>query len=69
VTQPQALALFRAHTEAAGLRWWSTWESLWTNVTVFDRAARALSVARVEPLSLEHPAVLEAADFFGLRVV
>ncbi|HWT44991.1 MAG TPA: RES domain-containing protein [Vicinamibacterales bacterium] len=69
VTQPLALALFRSHPRAAGLRWWSTWESLWTNVTVFDRAARALSVARVEPLSLEHPAVLEAADFFGLRVV
>jgi len=68
VTQPLALALFQAHPATAGLRWWSTWESLWTNVTVFDRAARALTVARVEALSLEHPAVLDAAEFFGLRV-
>jgi hypothetical protein len=68
VTQPQALALFRAHTEAAGLRWWSTWESLWTNVTLFDRAARALRVVHVEALTVAHAAVAEAAEYFGLRV-
>ena len=68
VTQPLALALFRSHADAGGLRWWSTWEALWANVTVFDRAARALGVVDVKPLSLEHPAVLEAADYFGLRI-
>jgi hypothetical protein len=68
VTQPLALTLFRAHADAGGLRWWSTWESLWTNVTIFDRAARALSVGRVEPLSVQHAAAVEAADFFGLRI-
>lgn len=68
VTQPQALTLFRGHAQAGGLRWWSTWEALWTNVTVFDRAARALSVAAVERLTLDHPDVIAAAEYFGLRV-
>jgi len=67
-TQPQALALYRRHERAAGLKWWSSWEALWANVTIFDRAARALSVTDVAALSLEHPSVLAAADFFGLRV-
>ena len=68
VTQPQALVLFRAHPDAGGLRWWSTWESLWTNVTVFDRAARALRLVEVEALTVTHPAVEEAAEYFGLRM-
>jgi hypothetical protein len=67
-TQPQALALYRAHPKAAGLRWWSSWEALWTNVTVFDRAAKALKLLDVTPLTLDHPNLLEAAEFFGLRV-
>jgi hypothetical protein len=68
VTQPQALALHRAHPDAAGLKWWSTWEALWANVTVFDRAARRLRLADVRELTLDDPDVLEAAEFFGLRV-
>jgi hypothetical protein len=69
VTQPQALALYNAHPDAVGLRWWSSWEALWTNVTLFDRASALLRVAEVHELSLDDPAVLEAAEFFGLRVV
>ncbi len=69
LTQPQALELHRRHENAAALRWWSSWEALWANFTVFDRAAGALSVASVRQLSLEDPAIAEAADFFGLRVV
>ena len=68
LTQPQALALYHGHADAAGLRWWSRWEALWVNVTVFDRAASALTLKSVRPLTLEDPAVLEAAEFFGLRV-
>ena len=68
VTQPQALELYRRHRSAAGLRWWSTWEALWVNVTIFDRAARALSLRDVSALTLDHPAVREAADVFGRRV-
>ena len=69
VTQPQALALYRRHPRAAGLRWWSSWEALWANVTVFDRAAAALQTLEVTELTLDHPKLLEAADLFGLRVV
>jgi len=69
VTQPQALALYRRHPSAAGLRWWSSWEALWANVTVFDRAAAALRAIEVTELTLDHPNLLEAADIFGLRVV
>ena len=68
VTQPQALALYRRHTAAAGLRWWSRWEALWSNVTVFDRASASLTLTDVRVLTLEDAAVLEAAEFFGLRI-
>lgn len=67
-TQPQALALYRSHAKAAGLRWWSSWEALWTNVTLFDRAAKALKLSDVTGLTLAHPTVVEAAEFFGLRI-
>jgi hypothetical protein len=68
ITQPQALALYRAHPEAAGLRWWSSWEALWANVTVFDRAAPSLRLASVRELTLEDEPLVEAAEFFGLRI-
>jgi RES domain len=64
VTQPQALALHREG--AAALRWWSTYESLWANVTVFDRAARRLRLTDVRPLRVDTPAVTEAADLLGV---
>ena len=69
VTQPQALDLYRRHPDAAGLRWWSAWEAIWANVTVFDRAAKALRLIDVTELTLDHPNLLEAAELFGLRVV
>ena len=69
VTQPQALDLYHRHREAAGLRWWSTWEALWANITVFDRAAPALRVVEVRKLTLDDAALVEAADLFGLRIV
>ena len=67
VTQPQALAVYR-DTEAVGLRWWSIFESLWANYTIFDRAGSALAVEDVRRLSLEDTVVREAADYLGLRV-
>ena len=69
VTQPQALELYRRYPAAAGLRWWSIWEALWANVTLFDRAASALQLRNVHELSLDDPSVLEAAEVFGLRVM
>ncbi len=67
ITQPQALALYDRHRGAAGLRWWSTYEAVWINVTLFDRAASQVRVRSIRALSVEHPTVVEAADFFGLR--
>jgi hypothetical protein len=67
ITQPQALALHDRHRHAAGVRWWSTYEAMWINVTVFDRAATRLRVRSVRALTIEDPTVVEAADFFGLR--
>ena len=68
LTQPQARRLFEQHPRAAGLRWWSTYESLWINVTLFDRAARSLRVQDVAPLTLEHPVTVEAAHRFALQI-
>jgi hypothetical protein len=67
VTQPQALALHDRNCKTAGLRWWSTYEAAWINVTLFDRAASQLRVVSVRALTLEDPVVVEAADLFGLR--
>jgi hypothetical protein len=66
VTQPQARAIHQAHRAAAGLRWWSTYESLWMHVTVFDRAARRLRVHSVRALDVADPAVRDAADWLAL---
>jgi len=63
-TQPQALGLYRRG--AAGIRWWSTFESLWTNVTVFDRVADRLRVREVRHLRVDDPTVREAADVLGI---
>jgi len=67
VTQPQVRLLYHRHPFVGGLRWWSSWEGQWMNVTLFDRASRAMRLAEVELLTLEHPAVVEAAEFFGFR--
>jgi hypothetical protein len=66
VTQAYARRLFDRHPDAAGVRWWSTIESSWINVTLFDRALRRVRAGAAEPLSLDHPAVVEAAEFLGL---
>jgi hypothetical protein len=65
ITQPQALSVYR-ETDAAGVRWWSSHESLWANYTLFDRAVRRLAVDEVRRLALDDPAVVEAAEFLGL---
>jgi hypothetical protein len=69
VTQPQALALHRKHADAAALRWWSSYEAQWANYTIFDRAAPRLSLRAIRELAMDDAAVIEAADFFGLRIV
>lgn len=69
VTQPQARALYQRHRTTAGIRWWSTYEALWTNVTLFDRAVPQLRIQSMRALAIDDPAVREAADFFALRVI
>jgi RES domain-containing protein len=69
LTQTQALALHDRRQGAAGLRWWSTYEAAWINVTLFDRAASRLRLQSVRALTLADPVVVEAADFFGLRTL
>lgn len=69
VTQPQALAAYRRRPTVSGIAWWSTWEAQWRNVTLFDRAVRHLRVGQVEVLTPTHPAVQDAADWFGLRLM
>jgi hypothetical protein len=67
-TQAMAAALYERHAEVAGLRWWSTFDPRWKNITLFDRSRDALSVAEVEPLGLGSELVGEAASFLGLRI-
>jgi hypothetical protein len=68
VTQPQARELHDKHPDTAGLRWWSSYEALWANVTLFDRAALMLRTQSVHALTVDDPVVVEAADFFAMRV-
>jgi hypothetical protein len=68
VTQPQARALYERHAGSAGLRWWSTYESLWANVTLFERASSSLGLREVRRLTLDDPVVVDAASFFAMRI-
>jgi hypothetical protein len=65
-TQAGAVRLFDAHPGAAGLRWWSTLEASWINVTLFDRAAAGLRVRDVRALEPGDDDVRAAAGFLGL---
>ncbi len=66
LTQPIALRLYDEGVE--GFEWWSTIEASWINVTLFqDRVADRLSLAgEPEPLTVDHPAVREAAEAVGV---
>ena len=65
-TQGYAARLFDAHPAAAGLRWWSTLEASWINVTLFDRAAPRLRLRHVRALDPAAEEVAAAARFLGL---
>jgi hypothetical protein len=68
VTQAQARRLYAEHPGAAGLRWWSAFESSWIQLTLWeDRAAAGLDAAAPRPLGLDDPLVVEAAAILGLR--
>jgi RES domain len=65
-TQTLGLSIYREG--ASGFEWWSTIESSWINVTVFaERSADRLTLTgEPEALTLDHPAVREAADAVGV---
>ncbi len=65
-TQEQAERIFDERPDAVGLRWWSTLEASFINVTLYDRAAPGLRFTQATPLTLSHPAVVEAAEMLGL---
>ncbi len=66
VTQAYAVAQFERHSEAAGLRWWSTLEASWIQITLFDRALGELRVHSVQTLSVDDATVIAAATCLGL---
>ena len=68
LTQADAARMFDAHPAALALRWWSTLEGLWPNVTLFDRARAHLRLVETRTLSFETAAVRDAADFLGLAL-
>jgi hypothetical protein len=65
-TRADAASLFERHADAAGLRWWSTLEASWINVTLFDRVERRIGLDRQRELTVFDPVVREAAEFLGL---
>lgn len=66
VTQAYAVAQFERHKAAAGLRWWSTLEASWIQITLFDRAIGELRTRGVQPLSVDDTTVIAAATYLGL---
>jgi hypothetical protein len=62
----QGIAL-RLHTDlgatTVGLRWWSSLDADWIAYALWDR--RRLTLERVEPLTITHPAVTAAARRLG----
>lgn len=64
ITQPQALAIHRRGGD--GIRWWSTFESLWANVTLFDRAVGRLRMVEIREARLDVLAVREACELLGI---
>ncbi|HEU0077266.1 MAG TPA: RES family NAD+ phosphorylase [Longimicrobiaceae bacterium] len=54
----------------AGLRWWSAFSGDWHTALLFrDRIPDPLSFDTPEPLTLQHPALREAARALGIEVV
>lgn len=65
-TRADAARLYRAHPGASGLRWWSTLESSWANLTIFDRARPLLKLSDVRQLTVDDTEVRAAAEALGL---
>lgn len=66
ITQRYAVDQFTRHPNAAGMRWWSTLEASWLQVTLFDRALARLRVHAADWLAMSSSAVTSAAGWLGL---
>jgi hypothetical protein len=64
LTQPQALAIHESGAD--GIRWWSTFESLWGNVTLFDRATKRLRLVAVRALAAGDAPLRDALELLGI---
>jgi hypothetical protein len=51
----------------SGVRWWSYYDPAWSSYGLWD--VQALTVTEVKPLTLDHPALLEAGRTITRRVV
>lgn len=66
-TQRIALGIFQEG--ARGLGWWSTLEASWPNVTLFaERLAPLAPIDEPQALSIEHPALVAAAEALGVSL-
>lgn len=66
VTQGWALAIYK-QGEWGGVRWWSYYDPRWYSYAVWKLAALTLRSGSVHPLTIDHPAVVEASDILGRR--
>jgi len=65
----QAIARTLFDDGAAGCSWWSALEASWTNVTLFGMRAGILGLAGpVEPLTVNHPSLVAAAERLGVML-
>jgi RES domain-containing protein len=66
VTQGYAARLYALSTAPSALRWWSTIEASFANLTVFERVGDAIETVDVSLLTRAAVPVLEAAELLGL---
>lgn len=67
-TQAYASALYARHADAVALRWWSTLEASWLNLTIFGRGRMRIRLREVRAVQFDDPAFREAADVLGLEL-
>lgn len=61
VTQRWALAIYERR-RWIGLRWWSYYDASWYSYALWNIAALRPQPEAVQPLDLDHPAVVEASE-------
>lgn len=66
ISQAWALKIFHQN-RWAGVGWWSYHDGRWTSMGIWDRDV--ITDFDVEPLTIEHPAIAEAASVLSIPVV